>query len=301
MVYGVYGVSGARWDRAKKTYAHELIQSVQYDQISRGQIPFIIIVDFNLEIQDSQNLRQLLQQKFWYDLRSRSAEKEAQKATCHKSSGSLMDHIFVSPSLIDQSYEFQITKLPEFKDQSLVAAKIVCPSPMQVRASLRAVAPFPPLRAAAPADANIPCDLGKTFDDALPKQDTDLAFKLWTQSFERILHKVAENQGYAAPTAAAAKRGQIIFHEQRKHPKVVSQQASGLKGRKLWKAHCQIQEILIVAHGTRRDRTINNLWHVIPWLSPQHVEPFEQSLRSSNFEQVAVALKLALEANDRED
>ena len=157
MVYGIYGVSGARWDRAKKTYTHELIQAVQYDQISRGQIPYTIMGDFNLEIQDSQNLRQLLQKKFWYDLRPRGTEKESQKATCHKSSGSLIDHIFVSPSLIDQSYEFHITKLPEFKDHSLVAAKIVCPSPMQVRTSLRAVAPFPPLRAAAPADASIPC------------------------------------------------------------------------------------------------------------------------------------------------
>lgn len=162
MVYGIYRVSGARWDRAKKTYTHELIQAVQYDQISRGQIPYIIMGDFNLEIQDSQNLRQLLQKKFWYDLRPRGTEKESQKATCHKSSSSLIDHIFVSPSLIDQSYEFHITKLPEFKDHSLVAAKIVCPSPMQVRTSLRAVAPFPPLRPAAPADASIPCDLGKT-------------------------------------------------------------------------------------------------------------------------------------------
>ena len=242
-----------------------------------------------------------MQQKFWYDLRPRGTEKESQKATCHKSSGSLIDHIFVSPSLIDQSYEFHITKLPEFKDHSLVAAKIVCPSPMQVRTSLRAVAPFPPLRPAAPADANIPCDLGKTFDDALSKQDTDLAFKLWTQSFEHILHTVAKNQGFAAPTAAAAKRGQIIFHEQRKHPKVVHQQASTLKGRKLRKAHCQIQEITVAAHGTRRDRTINNLWHVMPWLPPHLVERFEQSLNSSNFDQVAATLKLALEANDRED
>ena len=145
------------------------------------------------------------------------------------------------------------------------------------------------------------CDLGKTFDDALSKQDTDLAFKLWTQSFEHILHTVAKNQGFAAPTDAAAKRCQIIFHEQRKHPKDVHQQASTLKGRKLWKAHCQIQEILVASHGTRRDRTINNLWHVMPWLPPHLVERFEQSLNSSNFEQVAATLKLALEANDRED
>ena len=301
VVYGIYRVSGARWDRVKKTYTHELIQAVQYDQISRGQLPCVIMADFNLELQDSQNIRQLLQQKFWYDLRSRGKESEAMKATCHKSSGSLIDRIFVSPSLIDQSFEFQIHKLPEFKDDSLVAANISCPSPMQTRTSLRSVAPLPSLRSATPENVNITGCLGNAFDDALRTQDVNLAFKLWTQEFERILFKIAEVQGCAIPATAAAKRGQIIFHEQRKHPKVVFQQASTLKGRKLWKAHCQIQEVLRASHGTRKDGTIKNLWSVLPWLSPQHAESFEQSLSSSKFEQVAVTLKNALEANDRED
>lgn len=233
VVYGVYGVSGARWDRVKKTYTHELIKAIQFDQISRGQMPYLIMGDFNLELQDSQVLRELLQKKFWYDVRSRGIQSETEKATCHKSSGSKIDHIFVSPSLIDQCYHFQICKFPEFKDHSLVAAKRTCPSSVQTRTSLRSVAALPQLKAAEVEDSLIPCSLAEPFDKALTEQDVDCAFKLWAQEFERVLFEISKQQGHPVTGAAAAKRGQILFHEQRKHPKIVNQQASTLKGRKL--------------------------------------------------------------------
>ena len=53
---------------------------------------------------------------------------------------------------------------------------------------------------------------------------------------------------------AAAKRGQVLFHDQRKFPKTVQDHASTLTTRKLWKAHCQLAEIIKATPGTRRDR-----------------------------------------------
>ena len=257
--------------------------------------------DFNLEIQDSQILREVLQQQFWFDARPRGEQSEVLKATCHKSTGSKIDHIFVSPSLIDHFSHFPISTYPEFKDHSLVAGKLACPSPAQMRTSLRPVADLPPLRVANSQDTKISCQLDEKFGSALQSKNVDLAFKLWTQELERILFAVAKLPGHIPPATAAAKRGQVLFHEQRKHPKVIAQQASTLLGRKLWKAHCQVQEILVASNGTRKDRAIANLWSVLPFLHPNYAEPFKNALCCSNFQEVAAVIKLAMNANERDD
>ena len=300
-VYGIYGTSGARWERSKKNYVHELLKAIQFDRISRGQIPCILMGDFNLELQDSIFLRQSLQQKFWFDLRSTAVSAEADKPTCHKSKGSQIDHIFISPSLIDQCCDFQIQKLPEFKDHSMVSGKLSCPTSSQIRTSLRSVAVFTNLSKAKDANYLISPELDSKFQTAIESKDVNLAFKLWSQGFEKVLHKIALHLGETVPQTAAAKRGQIIFHEQRKHPKVIRQQASTLKGRKLWKAHCQIQEILRAPQGTRRDRTIENLKSVRAWLSPSQDESFLTSLQTSNYERISKILHAALDQNDLDD
>jgi hypothetical protein len=129
----------------------------------------------------------------------------------------------------------------------------------------------------------------------------NLAFKLWSPAVEKVLHKIVLRLGETAPAKAAAKRGQIIFHEQRKHPRVVQQQASTLKGRKLWKAHCQIQEILRAPDGTRRDRTIHNLKSVRSWFTPSQDESFQISFQTSDYEQISKILQAALNQNDLDD
>jgi hypothetical protein len=48
-IYGIYGMSGARWERSKMNYAHDLLKAIQFDRISRGQIPCILMGDFKLD------------------------------------------------------------------------------------------------------------------------------------------------------------------------------------------------------------------------------------------------------------
>lgn len=184
---------------------------------------------------------------------------------------------------------------------SLIAGKLLCPAAVQTCTSLRSVVQISGLRKAEKEDAFIPCQRSKEYKSALDSHNVNLAFKIWTQDFEYILKQIATKDGTVVPNTAAAKRGQVILHEQRKHPRIVFQQASTLKGRKLWKAHCQAQEILKAAQGTRRNRTIHNLWSVAPWLSSAHVEAFHLSMTQADYPAVANTLKLALEANDFED
>ena len=38
-IYAVYGMSGARWERPKRQYFHELLEAIQLDRIERGPNP----------------------------------------------------------------------------------------------------------------------------------------------------------------------------------------------------------------------------------------------------------------------
>ena len=79
---------------------------------------------FNLEIAESQVLSQALSSNFWYDLRTIGDKDNQQKATCSKGQGSYIDHIFVSPALFDQCFNFQVRKFKEFKDHSVLSSNI---------------------------------------------------------------------------------------------------------------------------------------------------------------------------------
>ena len=59
--------------------------------------------------------------------------------TCHvgPSSGSIIDHILVSPSLFDQIFDFQVTKHIAVKDHSEVLIQLRVPHPTQIRRNLR--------------------------------------------------------------------------------------------------------------------------------------------------------------------
>ena len=124
IVYSIYGISGSRWETHKKAYLHKLLKSIELDRIARGQIPCVLLGDFNLEIAESQVLSQALSSNFWYDLRTIGDKDNQQKATCNKGQGSYIDHIFVSPALFDQCFNFQVRKFKEFKDHSVLSSNI---------------------------------------------------------------------------------------------------------------------------------------------------------------------------------
>lgn len=50
IAYAMYGQSGARWERSKKAYTHDLISAIARDSLARGSLPSILMGDANLQI-----------------------------------------------------------------------------------------------------------------------------------------------------------------------------------------------------------------------------------------------------------
>ena len=148
-------------------------------------------------------------------------------------------------------------------------------------------------------------DISPQFSIAISKGDVDTAFKLWTGALEHILIKVARAQGHEIHTRSASHRGQILFHEQRLHPKVVHDAATTLKGRSLWKGYCRAVELSKISLGVRQEKTLDNLSAGEQWLSSDHLAQFE-ALIAQPFSnhiglQLAALLEKAIEENDRAD
>ena len=116
---------------------------------------------------------------------------------------------------------------------------------------------------------------------------------------------MARAQGHEIHTRSASHRGQILFHEQRLHPKVVHDAATTLKGRSLWKGYCRAVELSKISLGVRQEKTLDNLSAVEQWLSSDHLAQFE-ALIAQPFSnhiglQLAALLEKAIEENDRAD
>ena len=105
-IYSVYGISGARWDRSKKQYFHDLMSAIQTDRIERGPLPSLLMGDFNLEIADSHCIRDSLYSKFWYDMRDRASADVQSQPTCHKGNGPQIDYLFATTDLYDLCTNF---------------------------------------------------------------------------------------------------------------------------------------------------------------------------------------------------
>lgn len=75
--------------------------------------------------------------------------------------------------------------------------------------------------------------ISEKFRREVSAENVESAFRLWCHELERILIEVSSRQGFDTSRTGAAKRGQIVFHEQRLFPKTVRQQACTLKTRKL--------------------------------------------------------------------
>ena len=305
IIYSIYGVSGARWETQKRSYLHKLLKAIEVDCISRGQIPCILMGDFNMEISESQVLSDALASQFWFDLRTSGDAEQQHTATCHKGKGSYIDHIFVSPHLFDQCFNFQIQKNPEFKDHSVLSANIWVPTAVQTHTSLRPVHTFPTLNRASSASDTFQYQIPRQFEDAISNGDVDKAFKSWSSSFKRVLHKIAMLQGHDVPQRAAAHRGQISFHEQRLHPRVMHDSASTLKGRALWKGYCRALELSKMAVGFRQEKTLANLQTAKKWLSADHLVTFD-ALTSQTFSkdigyELVQLFEKAIDENEKAD
>ena len=267
IVYAMYGQSGARWEKSKKAYTHDLISSITRDSIARGSIPAMLMGDMNLQISDSKILTDLIKDKIWHDLRTCATPQMAKADTCHKGKGSQIDQIFVTTQLFDQCHTFVVDKLDTFKDHSLLQAKMILPTCEQVVTTIRRPTAFLDLHKPTTKDSLYIDQLGNEYQHAIDNQEVDRAFALWSREAERILHAEAIRQGWSMGKQRSH-RGQVQFHEQRRYPKTIHMQASTLCGRRLWKLFNQATEMHKMQTGTRFDRTLRNFKKNLDALSP---------------------------------
>lgn len=169
VVYGIYGPSGARWETPKRQYFHSMLQAIEHDRIERGH--------FNLELDDSYPLKQCLRSRFWFDARERALPDNRDLPTCHVGKGSKIDHLFVSSSIFDQTFDFDVQNLPEFKDHSLVTAQIYAPAAAQMKTTLRQVCEIPKLTKRTQNYNPLPSQISAKFSEAIVQNDVDQAFK----------------------------------------------------------------------------------------------------------------------------
>ena len=139
LLYNIYAPSGSRWEQPKRKQLYDLLDAVTLDSVARDQLPTVLLGDFNMTTEESPKIAQLLHNRTWCDTRNVAEPSMFNTPTCHvgPAQGSKFDHIFVSPALYDLSFNFQVTKIPTFKDHSQVSIKINVPTPVQTRMSLR--------------------------------------------------------------------------------------------------------------------------------------------------------------------
>ena len=116
-----------------------LPETITTDHIVRSQIPAIILGDFNMTLDEDTHFRNLIHNKTWYNLAAIGNNEEKQKPSCHVGSnnGSLIDFILTDVTLVDQFRNYQVCKLSNIKDHSLLQVSFNLPHPMQSRTSLR--------------------------------------------------------------------------------------------------------------------------------------------------------------------
>ena len=108
LIYNAYFPSGSRWDKGKRRYFH--IETITTDHIVRGQIPAIILGDFNMTWDEDTHFRNLIHNKTWYNLAAIGNNEEQQIPNCHVGSnnGSLIDFILTDVTLVDQFRNYQV-------------------------------------------------------------------------------------------------------------------------------------------------------------------------------------------------
>lgn len=158
---------------------------------------------------------------------------------------------------------------------------MILPTCEQVITTIRRPIVFPDLKKTQKRRFSIHRCLGTDYQHALDKQEVDKAFALWSREAERILNAEAVRQGYQIEKQRSH-RGQVQFHEQRKHPKTVQLQPSTLCGRRLWKLFNQATEMSKMQFGTRFDRTFRNFKKNLDALSPD-IKSRVQAQIESNF------------------
>lgn len=271
IVYNIYAPSGSRWEDAKRRQLYELIDAVTHDCVARGQVPAIVMGDFNMPIDESPKIASLLQNRTWCDARTTAKANMLYAPTCHvgPSNGSILDHVFTTASLYDLLADFQVLKIPTFKDHSQVSIRLRVPQPSQTRMSLRKPTSLDDLKMPSVHDSILHCPTPEAFSRAIDQGDVNAAYRIVLRQMNDILQQIAQKQNLTTK-ASDHFRGRVQFHEQRRHPPAVHAHASTLQTRKIFKAYNRAMEVSKAQPGYRRDRT----WEKIESVTMILPEPF---------------------------
>jgi exonuclease III len=280
LLYNIYAPSGSRWEQPKRKQLYDLLDAVTLDSVARGQLPTVLLGDFNMTIEESPKIAQLLYNRTWCDTRNVAEPSMFNAPTCHvgPAQGSKIDHIFVSPALYDLSFNFQVTKIPTFKDHSQVSIKIKVPTPVQTRMSLRKPSCLQHLHMPTQHDRIIPYQASQNFSRAIANSDIDTAYKILIADMNKIFNQIAKSQNLP-PIEADSTRGRIVFHDQRRYPPAIQAHASTLQTRKIFKCLNQAIEVTKCSNGYRRNRTWNAIAKNTSYLPEPYKTPVSDILQ----------------------
>ena len=196
IIYNLYAPSGSRWEDHKRRQLNELLDAVTEDSVMCGQVPSILLGDLNMPIAESSKMAAMLHNRTWCDTRKVAEPHMMLSPACHvgPSNGSMIDHLLVSPSLFDLTYDFQITKFPVFKDHSQVSIKLQVPQPCQTRMSLRKPSSLVNLRMPGPSDSILPYPMPEELCRVIRQGHVNSAYNVFLEHMNIILAHIARLQ-----------------------------------------------------------------------------------------------------------
>ena len=118
LFYCLYAPSGARWEQPKRKVFNQLLDSIVADVVSRGQIPAVILGDFNMTIEESDKFQELLNHNIFMDARQIASSEYRSSPTCYvgPNGGSCIDFLLTTPNIFDlyptlPSHNYQFSKI----------------------------------------------------------------------------------------------------------------------------------------------------------------------------------------------
>ena len=195
LVYGIYGISGSRWNAGQRKHTRSILEAVLADAAVRG-LPAMVGGDFNLEISDS-DLLQRLPVLGWTSLAQHVGLQDSH--TCFRNGASCIDHVYVNNLLLPTFAGFSLGSRQGLADHLPLHCKVGWGVSPQTVFRNRDYG-VPPLDH---DTVQVSCSLsrlGHGFTTALRHGEVELAYRLWSSNAEAFLqnvwHQLDDTRGF---------------------------------------------------------------------------------------------------------
>ena len=204
-------------------------------------------------------------------------------------------HLFLICRMISMWKKYPHTKItPSY----FLSLRLKVPQPSQTRKSLRKPESLAHLLFPQTEDERISCPSSEDFMRYIRQDNVNLAYQAFLQLMNKTFEIICTRQQKSSNPQDKF-RGRVQFHDIRRHPVAVQNQASTLQSRKKIKAYNQAIEASKSSPGFRRDRTWKNIQKVITVLPQQFVLDVTQILQQpcshDSAKQLATIFNQALE------